>query len=165
MAAVAALAGCDGEPPEEVGGFVLGMAQTDVMAEAGSRGFVCHLQATRPKVTTCSGNTSQGALEVLVLGERTVKITLQPNTGPGESGEMRDYSDPFGTAAWHDRPYPPQSEPPERFHTLWLDQDTTRAIALICDGRELEPPCTVELTTTSPSRILAKLDTLLGIRR
>jgi hypothetical protein len=159
------LSGCGGEPPEGFDGFELGMPQTDVMAEAGSRGFTCHLQATRPKLTTCSGNTSQGALEVQVVGDRTEQLTLRPDVEPGASGEMREYSEPFGTPAWRDRPYPPQSDPPERYHTLWLDEDTTRAVALICDGRELAPPCTVVLATTSPSRILAKLDTLLGIRR
>lgn len=165
--AVVILGACGGEPPEGLGGFDLELTQSQVMEEAGGRdGFTCRLRATRPKVTICGGPTAEGPVEVWVQGDSTARITLRKE-GTGEEGRraVRGMAGDFGEPAWRDRPYPPQSQPPESYHTLWVDEDTTRSVALICRGTGLEPPCSVELKPTSPTQLLAQLDTLLGIRR
>ncbi|NIY12491.1 MAG: hypothetical protein GWN02_31330 [Gemmatimonadetes bacterium] len=143
------------------------MSQSEVMAESGRRvGFTCRLLASRPKRTYCGGPTAEGQIEVLVQGDSTVQVSLRKSPSDGDPRRaMRRYARPFGEPAWRDRPYPPQSDPPASYHTLWVDEDSTRSVALICQDEELGPPCTVRLATASPARILAKLDTLLGIRR
>lgn len=167
LALAAALAGCGGEPPEELGGFRLGLSQQEVMDMAGARGgFGCRLRASRPKRTLCEGPAEEGTVAVLVEGDSSVRVELRLEAGPEEPrGRVERFVEPFGDPAWIDRPVPPRTVPPEGYHTLWLDRDSLRALALVCAGTGLEPPCTAELTATSPSRVQAKLDTLLGIRR
>lgn len=158
---------CGGEPPEGLGGFLLGMTQSEVMEEAYSRDeFVCRLVASRPKLTLCAGPTGEGMLEVLVRGDSAVQITLEVGREAEDPTQAtRRFAGPFGDPAWFDRPYPPASQPPESYHTFWLNEDSTRGIAMMCRGKDLEPPCNARLTTTSPARVEAKLDSLLNIRR
>lgn len=162
-----AVGACGGEPPEGLGGFRLGMTQSEVMDTAYARPeFVCRLVASRPKVTLCSGPTEQGMVEALVRGDSAVQITLEvAREAEDPAGATRRFARPFGDPAWFDRPYPPTSSPPEGYHTFWLNEDSTRGIAMICRGRDLEPPCNARLTTTSPAGVEAKLDSLLNIRR
>lgn len=166
LLASAALAGCGGEPPEELAGFRLGMTQAELMDDAyGREGFVCRLVASRPKLTFCSGPTELGEVEAMARGDSTVRITLEVGRDAADPGEViRELVDPFGSPAWRDRPYPPTSDPPEGYHTLWITGDSTRAIALLCRGEALGPPCNARLMRTTPAGIEAKLDSLLNIR-
>lgn len=169
MATLLVLGACGGgEPPEALAGFRLDMSQAQVMAEANRRpGFVCRLQASRPKLTSCAGPTDQGRAEAVVRGDSAdMFITLELARGARDPDRaVRELSDPFGTPAWKDRPFPPLTDPPEAYHTYWVDRDSTRGIALICDGPDLGPPCNARLSTTTPAGVQAKLDTLMGIRR
>jgi hypothetical protein len=167
LAVLVTLAGCGGEPPEALQGFRLGMLQTELMAEANSRpGFVCRLVASRPKATFCAGPTDQGRIEAMARGDSTVRITLElAREAEDPARAVRDFTKGFGRPAWRDRPYPPASDPPEGYHTYWVDADSTRGIALLCRGPELEPPCNARLGRTSPAGVQAKLDSLMNIRR
>lgn len=164
---LAVLTGCGGEPPEGLGPFRLGMSQSEFMDTAYNRAeYVCRLVASRPKVTFCSGPTGHGTVEAMARGDSTVRITLEvarSATDPVEA--TRAFAQPFGKPAWRDRPYPPLSDPPEGYHTFWVDDDSTRGVAMICRGEELEPPCNARLTVTSPTGVQAKLDSLMNIRR
>jgi hypothetical protein len=163
-----ALAACGGEPPEAMAGFRLDMSQTQLMSAANARpGFTCRLQASRPKVTACSGPTDQGQAEAVVVGDSgDVRITLElARSTEDPARAIREFTKPFGSPAWRDRPYPPLVDPPEGYHTFWVSDDSTRGIALLCQHRELGPPCNARLTITSPAGVQAKLDTLMGIRR
>lgn len=158
---------CGGEPPEELGGFRLDMTQSEVMELAYDRqGFVCRLVASRPKQTVCSGPSELGRLEAAVLGDSgSVRITVEiARDAEDPAAAVREFVDRFGEPAWRDRPYPPTSDPPEGYHTLWVSGDSTRAIALLCRGEALGPPCNARLTRSSPVAIEAKLDSLLNIR-
>lgn len=160
--------GCGGEPPERLGGFGLGDTQQEVLAVAGDRvGFECRLRGTSPSVAVCEGPAEEGVVSVLVRDDSLVRVNLLLDPGEDEDPErfMRRFVSSFGDPAWRDRPQAPGSLPPERYHTLWLDEDSIRALALLCAGPELEPPCTAELAETSPMGVNAKLDTLLGILR
>lgn len=167
LLAALAVGACGGEPPEELGGFRLDMTQAQVMDLAYDRqGFVCRLVASRPKQTVCSGPSELGRLEAAVVGDSgTVRITVEIGRETEDpAAAVRDFVDPFGEPAWRDRPYPPTADPPEGYHTLWLDADSTRAVAMICRGEALGPPCNARLMTTTPAGIRAKLDSLLNIR-
>ena len=159
--------GCGGEPPEALGGFRIGMSQSEAMDTAYAReGFTCRLLASVPKQTLCSGPTDQGMVEALVRGDSTVRVTLEvARSAEDPVAATRRFARSFGDPAWRDRPYPPTADPPEGYHTLWVDRDTTRSIAMICRGPELAPPCNARLATTSPAGLEARLDSLLGIRR
>lgn len=78
---------------------------------------------------------------------------------------MRRFVRRFGAPAWRDRPHAMPSDTTPVYHTLWLDRDSTRALAMMCVGERLVPPCVAELARTSPAAVEAKLDTLLRIRR
>lgn len=158
---------CGGEPPEGLGGFRIGMSQSEAMDTAYAReGFTCRLLASVPKQTLCSGPTDQGSVEALVRGDTTVRVTLEvARTADDPVAATRRFARPFGDPAWRDRPYPPTAEPPEGYHTLWVNEDSTRSIAMICRGPELGPPCNARLATTTPAGVEARLDSLLGIRR
>lgn len=163
---VFALGACGGEPPEELGGFRLGLSQSELMAQAYDReGFVCRLVASRPKVTFCSGPAELGMVEAMARGDSTVRVTLEIGRDAEDPARaVREFVDPFGDPAWRDRPYPPTSDPPEGYHTLWVSGDSTRAIALLCHGEALGPPCNARLMRTTPAAIEAKRDSLLNIR-
>ena len=167
-ASIVLLGGCRGEPPEALGGVELTATQQEVLAFAESRGsFSCRLRSSRPKLTVCEGPTEDGTLTVVILGDTVDRLELRlepdPDEEPGRT--VQRFTRGLGDPAWRDRPVPPRVSPPRGYHTLWVDPDTTRAIALVCDRPRLEPPCTAELVATSPGGLLAKLDTLLGIRR
>ena len=164
---VVGLVACGGEPPEELAGFTLTMTQQEVMGEAYSRPeYVCRLVASRPKVTFCSGPTDQGMVEVMVRGDSTARITLEVGRQAEDPAEaVERFARPFGRPAWRDRPYPPTADPPEGYHTFWVDADSTRAIAMICGGEALAPPCNARLMRITPAGVEAKLDSLLNIRR
>lgn len=160
--------GCGGEPPETLGGFQLGQTQQEVLADARARGgFSCRLQATYPTLASCEGPAEEGVVAVLVRGDSLVRVTLRLD--PGEDDDpvrsMRRFVASFGEPAWRDRPQPPRSSPPEGYHTLWVDDDSIRGLALVCAGPGLEPPCTAQLAETSPAGVHAQLDALMGIRR
>lgn len=162
-----ALAGCGGSPPDNLDGFRLGMSQEQVMAEARSRGdFTCRLQGTRPRLMTCDGPTPEGQLRIVVHDDATtyLGIRMEPS-GSRPERTMRRFVRRFGDPAWRERPHPMPFDSAEAFHTLWLDRDTTRALAMMCEGVGLVPPCYAELARTSPAAVEAKLDTLLRIRR
>lgn len=161
------LAGCGGEPPEGLGPFRLGMTQSELMDTAYNRAeYVCRLVASRPKVTFCSGPTEHGTVEAMARGDSTVRVTLEvARTADDPAEATRAFAKPFGTPAWRDRPYPPLSDPPEGYHTFWIDRDSTRGIAMTCRGEELGPPCNARLTVMSPAAVRAKLDSLMNIRR
>lgn len=167
LLALVGLGACGGEPPEALGPFRLGMTQSEVMDTAYSRPeFVCRLVASRPKMTLCSGPTEQGRVEALVRGDSAVQVTLEVARHADDPARAtRRFARRFGDPAWFDRPYPPTSDPPDGYHTFWLNEDSTRGIAMICRGKELGPPCNARLTTTSPAGVEAKLDSLLNIRR
>jgi hypothetical protein len=158
------MAGCGGSPPRELAGFALGESQEEVLARARPGGFTCHLRGTVPRVTACDGDTDEGHARVVVRNDATVFISLDLDPG-GRNPQrvMRRYVRRFGTPAWTERPYPPAEA--DRFHTLWLDRDSTRALAMICSGRGLAPPCTAELTRTTPRQVQTRLDSILNIRR
>ncbi len=144
------------------------MSQTQVMAEANARpGFTCRLQASRPKLTACAGPTDQGRVEAVVVGDSgRVRITLElAREAEDPARATRDFAKPLGSPAWRDRPYPPLSDPPEGYHTYWVDQDSTRGVSMICRGEELGPPCNARLATITPAGVEAKLDSLMNIRR
>lgn len=160
--------GCGGEPPETLGGFGLGESQQEVLAAARARGgFECRLRATSPRVAVCEGPAEEGVVSVLVRDDSLVRVSLLLDPREDEDPErfMRRFVSSFGDPVWRGRPQAPGSAPPERYHTLWLDEDSIRGLALLCAGPGLEPPCTAELAETSPMGVDAKLDTLLGIRR
>ncbi len=169
LAAALTLGACGGgEPPEQLAGFRLDMSQRQLMAEANSRpGFTCRLTASRPKMTSCAGPTAQGRVEAVVVGDSAdVAITLElARAAEDPRRAIREFVDPLGRPAWRDRPFPPLVDPPEAFHTFWVDPDSTRGIALICDDQELTPPCNARLAPITPAGVQAKLDTLMGIRR
>jgi hypothetical protein len=160
-------AACGGGPPRDLAGFGLGMSQEQVMGEARRLGgFTCHVQGTRPRLTTCSGPTPDGPVEVVVRDDSAVAVSLlQDPRGRRPERQVRRFVKGFGDPAWHDRPYPTRSDPSGGFHTLWLNQDSTRSLALICAGRRLQPPCTARLAVTGPTEVQASLDTLLDIQR
>lgn len=145
----------------------LGMTQQEVLDAVRARGgFNCRLRASRPKLTVCEGPAEGGALTVVVEGDSVVRLELRLDAG-GENPRrtVRRFVKPFGDAVWRDRPQPPRASTPEGYHTLWLDEDTTRGIALVCAGSGLAPPCTAGLAETTPQRVQARLDSLLGIVR
>lgn len=162
---VAGLAACGGSPPEELGGFALGMSQAQVVEAARAAGsFTCRMRGTRPRITTCEGPTPEGTVRVLVRDDVARVITLRRDPeGRDPQRQMRRSVRGFGDAAWRERPYPGRERPVEGYQTLWLNEDSTRALATVCAGTGLRPPCVLELATTSPAGVLAKLDTLLGI--
>ncbi len=143
------------------------MSQAEVMDEAQRRGgFTCRLTGTRPSEATCTGPSAEGEVGILVRGDAALLITLRndlPADHPARA--MRRFVRGFGRPAWRDRPWPPRPAPAEGYHTLWLDHDSTRAAAVTCRGPRLQPPCSVTLYRTTPARVQARLDTLLGIRR
>ena len=145
----------------------LGLTQQEVLDAVRARGgFNCRLRASRPKLTVCEGPAQGGTLTVVVEGDSVVRLGLRLDAGGEDPGRaVRRFVKPFGDAAWRDRPQPPRASPPEGYHTLWLDEDSTLGIALVCAGAGLEPPCTAELAETSPARVQARLDSLLGIVR
>ena len=169
LAAALTLGACGGgEPPEQLAGFRLDMSQRQLMAEANSRtGFTCRLTASRPKLTSCAGTTAEGRVEAVVTGDSAdMAITLELARAASEPRRaVREFVEPFGRPAWRDRPFPPLVDPPEAYHTFWVDRDSTRGIALICDGEDLTPPCNARLARITPAGVQAKLDTLMGIRR
>jgi hypothetical protein len=162
-----ALAGCGGEPPETLGGFELGLTHGQVMEAARARGgFSCRVRASRPPVTICTGPAEEGEVTAVVRDDSVVSIALRLDpAGPDGGRTIRRFVEPFGDPGWRDRPQPPASPTPESFHTLWLDEDSIRALALSCAERELGPPCTAELYETTPAGVQATLDSLLRIRR
>ncbi|MBW3553178.1 MAG: hypothetical protein KY466_06700 [Gemmatimonadetes bacterium] len=164
---VMALAGCGGEPPAELGGFALGMSQAAAAEAARSYGtFTCRYRGVRPPSMTCEGTIREGVVRVVVVDDVTRSITLRRAAGGADPQRaMQRFVDGFGDPAWRERPVPPRARTVEGYHTLWVSEDSTRALATVCAGTELRPPCTVELTTTSPAGVVAKLDTLLGLRR
>lgn len=163
----APMAGCGGGPPRELAGFSLGMSQEQVMEEARRMGgFTCHVRGTRPRLTACEGQTPDGTVQVTVQDNATVAIALvRDPAGRNPQRQMRRFVKGFGDPAWRDRPFPTRSDPSQGLHTIWLSADSTRAMALVCAGRRLEPPCTAELAVTSPAQVLAALDGLMGIQR
>lgn len=164
---IAALTACGGEPPETLGGFALGQTQQEVLSLARERGgYQCHVRATRPARAVCEGPAEAGRVTVEVVGDEVVGLLLRlepDDEAPADA--VGRFVRPFGNAAWRDRPVPPRASPPEGYHTLWLDPDSSRSLALVCAGRGLGPPCTAELRQTSPAGVEARLDSLLGIRR
>lgn len=161
------LTGCADAPPDTLGGFRLGMTRDEVMEAVRSRGgFSCRLRGSRPPLTACEGGAEEGRVAVLVRGDSLVSVELQlAPAGDRPRRRVRRFADPFGEPAWRDRPYPGGPAPVDGYHTLWLDQDTSRAVAVVCAGEALAPPCTARLTGTSPRQVEAQLDSLLGIRR
>lgn len=160
--------GCGGEPPERLGGFEVGANQQEVVEAARARdGFQCRLRGTSPSEALCEGPAEEGVVSVLVRGDSLIRVRLRLDPAEDEEPEafMRRFVSPFGKPAWRDRPPAPGSPPPDRYHTLWLDEDSVRGLTLLCAGPELEPPCTAELAETSPMDVNAKLDSLLGILR
>lgn len=164
-ALVLALAACGGGPPEDLAGFAPGMSQEQVVETARAAGsFTCRLQGTQPRITTCEGPTPEGTVRVFVRDgvARSVTLVRDPG-GSNPRRAMRRFVRRFGDAAWRERPFPRRGAPVQGYHTIWLNQDSTRALAAVCAGTEFRPPCVLELATTSPAGVLAKLDTLLGI--
>jgi hypothetical protein len=163
----AAMAGCGGGPPRELAGFSLGMSREQVMAEARrTGGFTCHIRGTRPRLTTCEGQTPDGTVQVTVRDDTTEAVALvRDPSGRNPQRQMQRFVKGFGDPAWRDRPFPTRSDPSQGLHTLWLSADSTRSMALVCAGRRLEPPCTAELAVTSPAQVHAFLDDLMGIQR
>ena len=164
---VLAIAGCGGGPPAELAGFALGMTQAEAADVARGHGsFTCRFRGVHPPTMTCDGGTPEGAVRVFVEDDVTRSITLRPDPGGADpQAAMRRFVDGFGDPAWRERPVPPRSPTVEGYHTLWVNEDSTRALATVCAGPGLRPPCLVELATTSPAGVAAKLDTLLGLRR
>lgn len=163
----AALVGCGGGPPRSMDGFSLGMSREEVLAEVRSRGgFTCSIRGTRPSLTLCEGPTSDGSVRVVVRQDSVVEVTVRTEP-PARSPQraMQRLARRFGEPAWRERPYPPRPARPEGYHSLWLSRDSTRSVAMLCQGERLTPPCTIELAATSPASIQAKLDSLLQIRR
>lgn len=161
------LTACGRGPPQAVAGFALGMTQDEVMALARDRGgFTCHIRGTRPPMAVCEGSTMEGPVTVVVRDNALVRVTLQRIPAQRRpQREMQRFVRRFGEPAWRERPYPSRFEPLEGYHTAWLSRDTTRSLTLVCAGRQLEPPCRVELASTTPAAVEAMLDALLGIER
>jgi hypothetical protein len=163
----APMTGCGGGPPRDLAGFSLGMSQEQVLAEARrTGGFTCHVRGTRPRLTTCEGQTLDGTVQVTVRDDTTVAVALARDpAGRNPQRQMWRFVKGFGDPAWRDRPFPNRAEPTQGFHTLWLSADSTRSMALVCAQRRLQPPCAAELAVTSPARVHASLDHLMGIQR
>lgn len=161
------MAGCGGGPPRDLAGFALGTPGDQAMAKVRSLGgFTCHVRGTIPRLTTCDGTTSEGAVQVVIRDDVTVSVSLRTEpSGRNPRRQMRRFSKAFGDPAWRERPYPTRFDPVEGYHTFWLDKDSTRSIAMVCAGPKLEPPCNARLALTSPAAVHATLDSLLGIRR
>jgi hypothetical protein len=160
--------GCEGSPPETLGGFGLGLTQSELMEEARLRGgWGCRLRASRPPLTICEGPVEEGTVTVTIEGDsaRSVRLRMAPDPDDDPGRAVRRWAGDFGTPLWRDRPYPPRSDPPTGYHTYWANEDSTRSLALVCAGREMAPPCTAELERASPVRVRATLDSLLGITR
>jgi hypothetical protein len=167
LALAAPLAACGGGPPRELAGFALGMSQEQVMAQARrTGGFTCHLHGTRPRLTTCQGHTPDGEVQVIVQENMTVAISLvREPSGRNPRRQMRRFVKGFGDPAWRERPYPSRFDTVQGYHTLWVNSDSTRSLALVCAGRRTEPPCRAMLEVTTPGDVHASLDSLLGIQR
>jgi hypothetical protein len=164
---VLAVAACGGAPPPALGGFRLDMSQEQVVAEArrGGEGQ-CNLKGTRPRIATCEGIRAGAAFRVVVVDDTTAYIRVGMHAvGRGPAREMRRLTRRLGDPVWKERPYQAPLLPSTGFHTLWLNRDSTRSLALICEGRGLTPPCSAELARTSPPEVESRLDALLGIRR
>lgn len=161
------LGGCGGGPPRDLAGFALGMSRDQAMTKVrGMGGFTCHVRGTIPPLTTCEGATSEGVVQLVIRDDVTVAVSLRTEpAGRNPRRKMRRFVKGFGDAAWRERPYPSRFDPLEGYHTFWLDRDSTRSIAMICAGQKLEPPCTAELTLSSPASVHSTLDALLGIQR
>jgi hypothetical protein len=161
------LAACGGGPPRELAGFALGMSQEQVMAQARrTGGFTCHLHGTRPSLTTCQGHTPDGEVQLVVRDNVTVAVSLvREPPGRNPRRQMRRFVKGFGDPAWRERPYPSRFDTGQGYHTLWVNSDSTRSLALVCVGRRTEPPCTAVLEATTPAAVHASLDRLLGIQR
>lgn len=159
------LTGCGGSPPTSLAGFTLGMSQEAVLAETAAQGnFNCRLRGVAPAVTLCEGITADGQVRVVVHDGAAVSVSLQLEpAGRRPERAVNRFVRRFGAPAWRERPYPPRE--PRGYHTLWLDRDSTRSLAMICSGRRLEPPCSAELSRTAPSTVQAQLDALLEIQR
>lgn len=162
-----ALPACGGSPPRELGGFGLHMSQEQVVVESRGRGASsCTLTGTRPRLTVCEGFEPGEQYRVVVLDDTTTSIRLRmAPDGRRPERELRRFARTFGDPAWRERPAPMPGESARGYHTLWLDRDSSRALALTCRDRRLVPPCYAELTRTSPAAIEATLDSLLNIRR
>src|SRR5690606_26647316 len=135
LASALFLSGCGGGPPESLGGFELGLTQAEVLEEARSRGaFSCRLRATRPRLAECEGPTPDGVVTVVVRDDSVVRVVLrlEPPADERPGRAVRRFVEPFGDPIWRDRPVPPRASPPERYHTYWLDADSTRALAMVC---------------------------------
>jgi hypothetical protein len=160
-----ALTGCGRSPPKEMAGFGLGMSQDQVVTEAARHGgFTCHLSGTRPRLATCAGTTAQGPARVRVRENQVVAVSLEMDPGGRRPQRaMRRFTRRFGEPAWEERPFPTPFDSITGYHTLWLNRDSTRALGVVCAGRRLAPPCTAELSRTSPDAVEMKLDSLLGI--
>ncbi len=161
------LAGCGGGPPRSVDGFKLGMTREQVLSEARSRGgFTCNVLGTRPALTVCEGPARDGSVRVVVEQDAAVEVTLR--TDPrvrNPRRAMQRFARRFGEPAWRERPYPPSPATPDGYHTLWLNRDSTRSVAMLCRDRQLTPPCAIELAATSPAAVHTTLDSLLHIQR
>lgn len=160
------LAGCGGDPPKELGGFSLGMSQEQVLEESRRQGgSTCHLKGTRPRLTVCQGSEPGREFRVVVLDDAIASIRLEMEpAGRRPQRAIRRFVRRFGDPVWRERPYPPSLDVAPGYHTLWVNGDSTRSLAMICAGRRLVPPCSAELARTTRSTVEAKLDTLLGIR-
>jgi hypothetical protein len=166
LALALALPGCGSSPPEELAGFRLAMSQQEVVLEARGRGdSACHLTGTRPRVAVCEGTRPGEAYRVVAVDDRTTYIRTElPVDERRPERAVRRFRGRLGEPAWRDRPYA-SSEYAPAFHTLWLDRDSTRYLAMTCAARGFGPPCSAELARATPAAIEAKLDTILGIRR
>jgi hypothetical protein len=160
------LAACSDPPGRDLAGFRLGMPQDDVMEIVRGHGtFTCQLRGTIPRLTTCEGTTTDGPVQVIIRNGETVSISLVLDPGGRRPQRaIRRFVRKLGDPAWQERPFPPL-DPDHGYHTLWMNRDSTRALALVCSGRRLEPPCTAELSRSEPAMVQARLDTLLGIHR
>jgi hypothetical protein len=162
-----ASAGCGGSPPTELAGFSLAMSQEQVITESRRRAqATCHIKGTRPRVTVCEGVGPDEEFRVIVVNDTTthIRVTMRPD-GRRPQRVMRRFTRAFGKPVWRERPHQPPLHANTGFHTLWLNRDSTRAVALVCADTRLAPPCAVELARTSPPAVEAILDELLGIRR
>lgn len=163
----ATLAGCRGSPPNALAGFRLGMTQEQVLQEGRRHGdFTCNIRGTVPRLMTCHGPTTHGALRVSVRDDVTTYLGVYMDAeGARPERVTRRFVRRFGTPAWKERPHPMPFDSIDGYHTFWLARDSTRALGMTCVGKGLVPPCFAELTRTSPAAVEAKLDSLLRIRR
>lgn len=169
LALASLLVACGGEPPESLAGFRLGMTQGEVTRAAGEiGGFTCRFRGTRPPVMVCAGETAEGPVRIVAVEDatRSITLTLDPS-GRDPQRTLRRFVRGFGDPAWRERPVNAPAgrgqDRGEAYHTFWVNDDSTRAIAAVCAGAGLLPPCDLELTATSPAGVVAKLDSLLGI--